>query len=82
MTGKRQVGRPRVHGSDADRKRLERKRAKAAGCKAVNMIWLPEEYKKLFDKFCTRNHMTQAVALCALLDSYYDQFPNEFNAES
>ena len=64
-------GRPRIHDSEAARKREERARAKALGCKVV-LVSLPEEYKTLLDKFCTENKMSQADALCYLLDLYYN----------
>ena len=70
-TEKGRPGRPRVHDSEAARKRTERARAKAIGCKVVH-VSLPEEYKTLLDIFCTENKMSQVEALCYLLDLYYD----------
>ena len=62
-------GRPKIHDSDAARKRAERSRLKAAGCKDIN-VSLPGEYKILFNKFCDEHNMTQVDAICYLLDLY------------
>ena len=64
-------GRPRIHESEAARKRAERASAKALGCKIVHVA-LPEEYKTLLDKFCTENKMSKVDAICYLLDLHYD----------
>ena len=70
---KRRPGRPAIYDSAAAKKRAERARIKAAGCKDVR-VSISEEYKTLFDRFCAENKMTQAEALCYLLDLHYD-FP-------
>ena len=64
-------GRPRIYESAAEKKRAERTRIKAAGCKEVRLS-VPEEYKTLFDKFCEESKMSQVEALCYLLDLHYD----------
>ena len=64
-------GRPRIYESDAERKRVERARAKVAGCKDIHLS-LPEDYKILLDRLCTENKMCQVDALCYLLDLYYN----------
>ena len=64
-------GRPRIYETDAERKRVERARAKAVGCKDIHLS-LPEDYKILLDRFCADNKMSQVEALCYLLDLYYD----------
>ena len=64
-------GRPRKYESAAEKKRMERTRIKAAGCKEVRLS-VPEEYKVLLDRFCAENNMSQVEALCYLLDLHYD----------
>ena len=64
-------GRPKLYESAAEKKRMERARIKAAGCKEVR-ISVPEEYKTLLDRFCAENNMSQVEALCYLLDLHYD----------
>ena len=71
---KRRQGRPRVYDSDAARQRAHRAREKAAGNKEVT-LFLPDEYKILFDKFCARNNLGQVEGLCYLLDLFHD-FPD------
>ena len=73
-TKKRRPGRPKIYESAAARKREERARIKAAGCREMR-ISVPEEYKTLFDRFCAENKMSQVGALCYLLDLHYD-FPD------
>jgi len=67
---KRRPGRPRIYESAAEKKRMERERIKAAGCKEVRLS-VPEEYKILFDRFCSENKMSQVEALCYLMDLQY-----------
>ena len=63
-------GRPRLYESAAEKKRAERARVKAAGCKEVRLS-VPEECKALFDKFCAENRMRQVDALQYLLELHY-----------
>ena len=72
MCAKKGPGRPRIYASNAVRKRAERARAKAAGCKAILLSSVPEEYKTLFENFCTNNKMTQVEGFCYLLDLFYN----------
>lgn len=64
-------GRPRIYESAAEKKRAERARIKAAGCRELR-ISLPGEYKALLERFCGDNNMSQVEGLCYLLDLYYD----------
>jgi hypothetical protein len=68
---KRRPGRPRLYTSEAERKRVERARAKVIGCKVV-VLSLPGEYKILLDRFCAENNMSKVEGVCYLLDLHYD----------
>jgi len=68
---KKRPGRPRIHESEAARKRAERARAKILGCRVLH-VTLPEEYKALLDRFCAENKMSQVEGLCYLLDLHYN----------
>ena len=72
LCAKKRPGRPRIYDSSAARKRAERKRAKEAGCKAILLSSVPEEYKALFDKFCAEHKMPQVEGFCYLLDLVYN----------
>ena len=67
---KSRVGRPKIYDSAAAKKRAERARIKAAGCKEVRLS-LPEEYKAQFDEFCAENKLSQVGAFCYLLDLFH-----------
>ena len=66
---KSRAGRPKIYDSAAEKKRAERARIKAAGCREVRLS-LPEEYKAQFDKFCAENKLAQVEGFCYLLDLF------------
>ena len=72
MCAKKGPGRPRIYDNTAARKRAERARAKAAGCRAILLSSVPEEYKILFDRFCTEHKLSQVEGFCYLLDLFHD----------
>jgi hypothetical protein len=72
LTVKKGPGRPRIYDDCATRKRAERARAKMAGCKAILLSSVPEEYKAIFNNFCEANKLSQVEGFCYLLDLYHD----------
>jgi len=72
LCAKKGPGRPRIYDDNAARKRAERARAKMAGCKAILLSSVPEEYKTLFENFCAEHNLSQVEAFCYLLDLHYD----------
>jgi len=63
-------GRRKIYESPAAKKRAERARIKAAGCREIR-ISVQDECKDLFIRFCSENNMSQAEALFYLLELHY-----------
>jgi hypothetical protein len=72
LAAKKGPGRPRIYENCAARKRAERTRAKMAGCKAILLSSVPEEYKTMFNSFCAANKLSQVEGFCYLLDLYHN----------
>lgn len=69
-------GRPRKYESSAEKVRAFRMRKIDGGYTDIHMM-VPSGYKTMLDRLCSENDMTQAEAICFLLDCYYDEEEDE-----
>ena len=70
MSLKNGPGRPKIHNSDAERKRKKRRLIKEEGYKDIHLS-LPGEYKKMFKYFCAEKELSYLEGICKLLDMHY-----------